>query len=437
MTVPAPSEHPLRAVSLPLSPGAPIDPYRLCGDDGVLFASPELVLVGLGSARSIPLPEGLGDAARLGGAATALCHIECDDRVGRRGSGVVALGALPFDPSEKASLVVPALTYGRDGAGGEWVTVVAQDPPARFARETLLERSDRSVEPAGPVTGVALQPSAESWSYPEAVAEAVAAIVAGSLRKVVLARRIQLVLPEGLSSSAVLGRLHRQEPLGTSFSFPVDGGRFIGASPELLVSRCGDRVRCHPLAGTVGLGEAGQPDAVATGWLLRSAKDREEHRLVVDDVAALLAPRCRTLDVPAEPSLVRLATIAHLGTQVEGTLAAESGTRPGVLDLVALLHPTPAVGGVPRADALGLIEKLEPASRGHWAGPVGWAGADGDGDWWIGIRSATLGPHGAHLWAGAGIVAGSEPQAELTETTLKLRPVLEAIAPGASRLLSA
>jgi isochorismate synthase EntC len=127
--------------------------------------------------------------------------------------------------------------------------------------------------------------------------------------------------------------------------------------------------------------------------------------------------------------------MAHLGTRIEGRLLEEGGHVPSALELVAELHPTPAVGGVPRAQALKLITALEPGPRGPWAGPVGWVDADGDGDWVIGLRSATIAANRVILWAGAGIVAASDPEAELAETTVKLVPVLEGLAPGSSSLL--
>ncbi len=241
---------------------------------------------------------------------------------------------------------------------------------------------------------------------------------------------------------AVLGRLWAQEPSCTIFSFPdgAGGGRFLGASPELLVRRRGDAVGCHPLAGTVGLrpeaGPGGDGEPADLVGFLSSAKDRLEHELVVEAIVEALAPRCTHLEVPAAPSLVRLRTVAHLGTAIEGRLAAaEGGRTPSVLELLADLHPTPAVGGLPRSLALACIDRLEPAGRGLWAGPVGWVDAAGDGRWVIGIRSATVEGSAATLTAGAGIVAGSDPWEEVAETTVKLASVLDALAPGASRLL--
>jgi isochorismate synthase len=212
---------------------------------------------------------------------------------------------------------------------------------------------------------------------------------------------------------------------------PVSDGTFFGASPELLVARHGDRVTAHPLAGTVPRGDTARRDADAQRDLARSAKNREEHRYVVEEIAAALAPWCSELLVPDEPSLVAFRSVAHLGTRIEGHLRAPAATA---LDLLGSLHPTPAVGGTPRSEALDFIAAHEAGERGYWAGPVGWVGAAGDGEWMIGIRSATLldDRSAVTLRAGSGIVAGSEPGAEAAETDVKLATVIEAVVPGSS-----
>jgi isochorismate synthase len=211
---------------------------------------------------------------------------------------------------------------------------------------------------------------------------------------------------------------------------------FVGASPELLVARRGTTVRCHPLAGTAGLTGHADDDRRSADDLLASQKNQREHRLVVDAIADELRGRCSTLSVPDTASLELLRSVAHLGTVIEGTLAGADTAVPTALDLLAALHPTPAVGGTPRPQALELIERLEAVDRGRWAGPVGYIDAAGDGEWMIGIRSAAIRPDGTRLCAGAGIVAGSDPASELAETTVKLRPVLQAIYPGAGDLLN-
>jgi menaquinone-specific isochorismate synthase len=204
--------------------------------------------------------------------------------------------------------------------------------------------------------------------------------------------------------------------------FSIDG--FLGASPELLLRRRGDFVESHPLAGTIP--RSGDPtvDEQLAAALLGSDKDRAEHRFVVDDVARVLAPWCTDLDVPDEPSIVPLRNVSHLGTRITGHLRPEA---PSALELASLLHPTPAVGGTPRKEALAWLARNEQLDRGPFAGPVGWVDRHGDGDWMVGIRSARVHGATAHLYAGVGVVADSEPAAELAETQLKLQALLAAL----------
>lgn len=437
----------LAARSVPLGDTA-ADPYALGAGEGVLFAHERLALAGRGAAASIQLPSGLDDRAELAGAQEWLARVPHVDATGLPGAAVRGFGALPFDRSAPARLVVPEVTFARDACGRCWATLVGPQGAGADALERLADdlargslRSSADDAPPGPGPEVVAVPYPQE--YARAVERALAEMARGPLRKVVLARSLEARFPAPVDVAAALRRLHDQEPSCTVFAFPAEPGapgRFFGASPELLVRRDEATVTCHPLAGTVGLatqGANGTPgDEGALEVLLSSAKDRLEHQLVVEAIVDALSPRCCALTVPAAPSLVRLRSVAHLGTVVAGTLrAGADGRPPSVLELLSALHPTPAVGGAPRAEALALIEKLEPTGRGRWAGPVGWLDADGDGRWVIGIRSATVEARTAVLCAGAGIVAGSDPQAELAETTVKLAPVLEALAPGASRLL--
>jgi isochorismate synthase len=267
------------------------------------------------------------------------------------------------------------------------------------------------------------------------VAEVVAGMKAepGRLQKVVMSRPVTIELSGPLPLSVVLRRLRAHEPHCTVFSFPVPNGTFFGASPELLIARSGRRIWCHPLAGTVPRGETARSDADAQGRLASSAKDRAEHRFVVDAIAGELRPLCDDLTVPPEPSLVTFRSVAHLGTRIEGHL----GEPRTILELLGRLHPTPAVGGTPRDLALATIAAREPVARDYWAGPVGWADAAGNGEWMIGIRSARLHTDEQTLsvHAGAGVVVDSEPGAEAAETDVKLATVLDSLVPGGSRHL--
>ena len=424
----------LHARTLPLEYGP--DALEFDGSPTVLFDRPGLTLVGWGTAQLVTADE----------AAAALRAIPCDDAVGTLGSGPVALGALPFTDAFDGPLVIPRFTMGTsrdaDGVTRRWATAVGPSEVALPDTDELFdaviwqygttpEAATEAIEPPEPGVAEVAAPMT-SAGYAAMVAEAVAVMAepGAALRKVVLSRPVEVRLRGPLPLAAVLRRLRAGEPNCTIFSMPVADGSFFGASPELLVARHGTRVSCHPLAGTVPRGDTARSDADAQRDLGRSAKNREEHRFVVDEIAATLGPFCAELSVPAVPSVVAFRSVAHLGTRIEGRLA-----RPvGVLELLQCLHPTPAVGGTPRADALAFIARHETGARGHWAGPVGWVGADGDGEWMIGIRSAELDADAAALTlrAGGGIVADSDPEAEAAEANVKLATVLEAVVPGAS-----
>lgn len=265
-------------------------------------------------------------------------------------------------------------------------------------------------------------PPVSEWT--RAVAEAVAAIEEEEIRKVVLARSVIVrsdTAPDGFNVLSHLERSYRQ---CYGFGWRVNGAMFVGASPELLVRSSKGVVTSNPLAGTAARGEGEAEDRLLAEALMRSEKDRIEHRYVVDDVAERLTPHTSDLAVPVDPSLKRMATVQHLSTRITGT------TRPGVhvLDLVNILHPTPAVGGTPRDPALALIERFEPFDRGWYTGGVGWIDGAGDGEFAIGLRCGLLEGTNAHVFAGAGIVADSNPDAELLETRLKFRPMLELLA---------
>jgi menaquinone-specific isochorismate synthase len=444
VTVETAAASALHARTVPLEYGP--DALEFDGSPTVLFDRPGLTLVGWGTALLVPAAE----------AATALAAIPCDDTVGTLGSGPVALGALPFDDTFAGHLVVPRFTMGTsrdaDGVTRRWATAVG---PADVALPGTNELFDAVIWQYGTTPEPQSQPEPQpqpqrqepldagateltapmtAAGYAAMVSDAVAVMAQpdATLRKVVLSRPVEVRLHGSLALSAVLRRLRAGEPNCTIFSMPVPDGSFFGASPELLVARHGARVSSHPLAGTVPRGETARADADAQRGLAGSAKNRAEHRYVVDDIAGALSPFCAELSVPPEPSVVAFRSVAHLGTRIEGQLV---GSEPvGVLELLEHLHPTPAVGGTPRDEALAFIAAHEAGQRGHWAGPVGWVGADGDGEWMIGIRSAQLDADGATLTlrAGGGIVADSDPDAEAAEADVKLATVLDAVLPGSS-----
>lgn len=253
---------------------------------------------------------------------------------------------------------------------------------------------------------------------------AVKAIHAGELDKVVLARSVRVESSEPVAILRVFRQLATSYPRCFDFAWKSRGSVFMGASPELLARVDGDRFRSNPLAGSAARGE-GEDDDLALGRaLLASPKDQEEHRLVVRDMERRLTGIVDDLVVPPRPSLKKMATVQHLSTTLEGRV--RDGT--GVLDIVGAVHPTPAVGGVPREAAIDYIAANERLDRGWYTGGIGWLAPSGDGEIAIGLRCGLIDTDTTTLFAGAGIVADSDPGAEVVETRLKLRPLLELVA---------
>lgn len=288
----------------------------------------------------------------------------------------------------------------------------------------------------GPLGDALPEPRAGAWTVrpvpaPEAYAAAVDEAVrrmdghAGPLRKVVLARALELTADEPVDPGAIVRRLAARDPRGHAFAVDLGAdGTLVGASPELLVSRHGDVVVAQPLAGSTARRADAAADRSGADALLRSPKDLREHAFVVDAVAAALRPLCAELDVPDAPSLVATNAMWHLGTTVVGRLADPATTA---LELAVALHPTPAVCGTPADAARALIAELEPFDRGPYAGAVGWQDASGDGEWVVTIRCGVVRDRSLRVYAGAGVVPGSRGVDELAETQAKLRTFLSAL----------
>ncbi len=266
--------------------------------------------------------------------------------------------------------------------------------------------------------------------YAESVRRAVDLIADGDLQKVVLARALDLVGEQGVSVQQLLRNLVVADPAAHAFavdvSAPGDAAprTLVGASPELLVSRKGDVVTANPLAGSRR--RTGDPaqDGQAIAGLRVSEKDLNEHALVAAQVAEVLGRYCTELDVPEEPEVIGTPTMWHLSTRITGRVGPGG---PSSLELAEALHPTPAVCGVPVDLARDTIAQLEPEDRGYYAGLVGWTDLAGDGEWVVTIRCAEVADKTARLFAGAGIVAGSDPAAELAETSAKFGTLLRAL----------
>lgn len=410
-------------------------------DELLLFADPQHptvwsrrgdLLVAQGTAAAFTSPEqspGPSDVAdwwrSIVGAA------EIDDAVGLPGSGLVAFGALPFDPrpetragvaSPPLHFAVPRIVVGRRGPRA-WVTSITADGAAPVAEVPAATGF-------GPHWSATTGPGALTpEGYQEIVRAGVDAIRAGGLRKVVLARDLAGTVPAGADLRRLVRALSSAYP--DTWAFAVDG--LIGASPETLVTVSGGTVTARVLAGTIARGADADADTAASLNLATSTKDLDEHGYAVRSVLDALRPSTSSLVAGEQPFMLKLPNVWHLATDVEGELAGDASA----LDLVAALHPTAAVAGTPTVVALDEIRRLEPFSRGRYAGPVGWIDANGDGEWAIALRCAQFRPgdradDGVSMpftaYAGAGIVGASDPESEMLETRVKFRPIIDALA---------
>ncbi len=377
-------------------PRAPLAVRR--GADGIVGRGEALRLEFRGPSRLAEAADAWREVAR---------DARVDDAVGVPGTGLIAFGAFAFDDASAATsvLIVPQLVVGRRG-DDEWVTWIGDGgrlhPTA--IDEVRVELSDGEIG---------------AKRYRAIVARATERILAGDAEKVVVARdRIGQLPPEGDIRSVVVG-LGRRYP--DAVAYAVDG--LVGASPETLIAAHRGHFFSRVLAGTAARGATPALDAEIAESLASGDKDVREHRFAADsaiEVLRGLAPDTRA----SEPFPLRLPNLWHLATDITGTLGGSS-----TLDVLAALHPTAAVAGTPRAAALSIIRELERVDRGRYAGPVGWVDAEGGGEWVIALRGAEIDATGRiRAFAGAGVVAGSDPHDELTETAVKLRPITDALA---------
>jgi isochorismate synthase len=386
--------------------------------DGWLVETTDTLRSGFGGAAiSIALSGGLDSPTD---ALAELRQHELDGVDAPPGTGIVALGTLPFDRTAPAQLDVPRYVVTQTKDGQAWLTSPEGSPDFR---ESLRGQVAPTQAPQS-LRSLTYQPTPDEYAHN--VALAVEILRRKEIDKVVLARAVLGSVPEPLDGAAIAARLRVREPICTIYSLPTTGGRrYVGASPELLVRRVGATFQCNPQAGTIALPPNEAPDDYQT-WLLGSTKNLHEHGVLVDDLVQQLSRSYDEITAEPNPSIVTLRTIAHLGTWVSG-LRHDGATAPDALELLRLLHPTAAVGGIPRNDAYELIVRLEQHDRGHYAGPLGWLDANGDGEWWIGIRGVIINGTQFEAWAGAGIVSESDPIAEREETKDKLAVVLSSV----------
>jgi menaquinone-specific isochorismate synthase len=384
------------------------------GESGLLWRESTGGLAGNGVAMRIDLPGGLADVGGVQEAIRLLNSIEVDDEVGLPGCGAVAIGALPFDRLAPAHLIVPRRIVGISGTQA-WITTI----------EPASGEEGPAVGDGSPPDHFSLTSSMPHADWKAMVAGALDAIKRGEFRKVVLARRVEITSNRPFVMTDVLSRLEALYPSCMVFSV----GGFIGASPELLIRREGLTVESHPLAGTVARsGDTRSDDALVAG-LMASEKARHEHQVVVDALQDTLEQVCAEIDVPPQPSVMALRNVSHLATHITGRLAdgRPAHELPSALELAARLHPTPAVGGDPTDAAVDYLKQVEGFDRGYYAGPVGWVDARGDGAFAVGIRCAEVNGARARIYAGNGVVEGSDPGDELVETQLKLQALLAAL----------
>ena len=365
-------------------------------------------LIGLGEAVRLEFsgPSRLVDAATAWRSLVAAARVS--DPVSRPGTGLVAFGSFAFadDSAATSVLIVPSVIVGRrDGVA--WITRVdSAQPPA--------------LQLPGSEFRAAMLPGTMTRSvFTAAVQKAIEAIEAGRLRKVVIARDLRGHVPADVDLRRAITHLVRSYP--DTFTYAVEG--LVGSSPETLVRSEGGVVSARVLAGSAARGADAESDAESAATLVASEKEEQEHGFALQSVLVALKPHSGSLTASEHPFTLKLPNLWHLASDVTGTLTDGSSA----LDLVAALHPTAAVAGTPTDAALALIAELEPFDRGRYAGPVGWVDAQGDGEWAVALRCAQVSPDGTvQAFAGAGIVAGSDPDRELAETALKFRPIVDA-----------
>ncbi|MBF1996385.1 isochorismate synthase [Serratia symbiotica] len=310
-------------------------------------------------------------------------------------------GAIPFDTQQPSALFIPYESRCFDRAA-----FVAGLSPLATGPE---------------IASIAEVPTQQSFM--QMVSDAVVAMKTEQLDKVVLSRLLEIETCQPVDCHALMARVIVQNPHGFHFHVPLERGALLGASPELLLRQSNGRFYSNPLAGSARRVADAECDLVVGQQLMASKKDRHEHRIVTEGIRQVLASRSHYLNVPQFPELLTTTTLWHLSTPIDGEVASRDESA---LSLACLLHPTPALCGMPAAAAHALIKQLEPFDRGLFGGIVGWCDAVGNGEWVVTIRCGTVDGNQVRLFAGAGIVPGSSPESEWHETDTKLSTILRA-----------
>ena len=362
------------------------------------FASGDRELITSGVLQPVDTPAIKGDEA---GSLFQKTIEQAFERARRAGQGnPIIVGAIPFDPAEASCLYVPE--------HAQWRARAAAEPGNGGALPPLVEQRNIPGEHA----------------FKRSVEHAIVNFRHSDVRKAVLSVQRELVFAQDVDVDVMQRNLRAQNSSGYHFRVPMaDGATLLGVSPELLVRKDGMSFVSNPLAGSARRMADAEDDRRNAQWLAASEKDHYEHGFVTQDIAARVGELCTQLDVPKRPSLISTAALWHLSTRIEGTL---SDPTVSALQLACRLHPTPAVCGFPTELARRLIRFVEPSERGLFTGMVGWCDAQGNGEWVVTIRCGTVRRNRVRLFAGAGIVEASQPDAEWAEVQTKLGTMLRA-----------
>jgi len=328
------------------------------------------------------------------------------------GTGPILFSSFSFDPTEESQLIIPKVVIGQRN-GKSWITWIGDTPQPQLRRASEV-RSPLNLTWSGS--------NGDVWQ--DRVARAIEKIKGGKLEKVVLARFTTASSDSIIESRSLLKYLSNEYPSTWIYS----NAGLVGATPELLVRLSKSLITSRILAGTIRKTGDDQRDLALAGSLARSSKDLEEHEYAVRSVADALAPFCSSMNVPESPFVLHLSNVMHLATDVTGVLS-DNSSPADIFELAARLHPSAAVCGTPTEVAKRTIDEIEGISRGRYAGPVGWIDAKGDGELGIALRCGQISSDkkSIRIFAGCGIVAGSDPEREYAESQAKLLPMRSAL----------